>query len=164
MLCCDMPEQDKRIITEEMFAEMKDDYLVKKMSHAKIALKFNLKTNRVKYLFFVKYSITRKKKKTFPVVERTFDELKKLVIKKIKENKSINRISEELVVSKYWVIKIVEENNLVVHNPRISWTNKRKREFIEMFNRDGKEIAAKYYRLTKKYTGILFCNFTKIKS
>ncbi len=146
-----MAQKDTKVITDKMFAEMVDDFLVRKMVQEDIAAKFGIKKTRLKYLFKLAGIKIRDKDNPYWHIDKSQQEIEKLVIEMNKTEKSANKIGMKLNISKHVVLRIIKENKLKHTGTKNIWTEKRKKEYIAEYIKNGVEFVMKKYNLTSKY-------------
>lgn len=146
-----MAPRDTKVITNEMFAEMVDDFLVKKMVREDIAYKFGIKKTRLVYLFKLAGVKARDKNNPYWHINKTPKEVEEMVIEMNKTEKSANKISNKLNVGKATVLRIIRKNKLKHTGTKNVWTEKRKKEYIIDYTKNGVEFVMNKYNLTSKY-------------
>lgn len=145
-----MSPKDTKIITDKMFQEMVDDFLVKKMVQEDIATKFGIKKTRLRYLFKLAEVKVRDKNNPYWHVNKTPKEVEEMVIEMNKKEKSANKISKQLNIAKATVLKIIRENNLTHTGTKNIWTTKRKKEYIIDHVKNGVEFVMNKYNISSK--------------
>jgi len=145
-----MAQKDTKVITDKMFAEMVDDFLVRKMVQEDIAAKFGIKKTRLRYLFKLADIKIRDRNNPYWHREENPEEIKRIVIEMNKTEKSANKIGIKLNISKHTVLKIIKENNLKHTGTKNKWTTKRKKEFIIEHVKNGVEFVMNKYNLSSK--------------
>ena len=155
-----MAAKDTTVITEKMFAEMVDDFLVRKMVQEDIASKFGIKKTRLRYLFKLAGIKARDKSNPYWHVNKTTKEIEKMVIEMNKTEKSANKIAKNLKIAKATVLRILKEYDLKHTGTKNVWTVKKKKEYIVDYVNYGIEFVMNKYKLTSKdYTNELFYEF-----
>lgn len=146
-----MAPKDTKVITNEMFSEMVEDFLVRNMIQEDIATKFGIKKTRLKYLFKLAGIKIRDKDNPYWHVDKSQQEIEKMVIEMNKTEKSANKIGIKLNISKHAVLRIIKENKLKHTGTKNVWTEKRKKEYIVEYIKNGVEFVMRKYNLTSKY-------------